>query len=217
MKLSTLSTLVSLFLSATAFAQSSPVVAGAPVAAPTSTVAGHEEPETLTGGTASDGTKISGWFLAPIFGTTGFGGRVNYTPGLRGGIYLNKRFALGLTAQALASSVTKLGDHDEQNFGSYGGLFLQYIWHSDQLVHGTLESTIGDGRWCSSGTGSSSCSGKDFLVFEPAANVEINVAKHVRLASGVGYRFAVAGSGDGPSSRDMSSLVVRTSLIFGSF
>jgi hypothetical protein len=55
------------------------------------------------------------------------------------------------------------------------------------------------------------------LVFEPAANLELNVAKHVRFATGVGYRFAAAGSGEGPSSRDMSSLVVRTSLIFGSF
>jgi hypothetical protein len=213
MKLSTFSASLSVLLSATAFAQSP-----APVPAPTSTVAGHGEPETLTGGSASDGTKISGWFLAPIFGTTGFGGRVNYTPGVRGGIYLNKRFALGLTAEGLASSATKLDDHAVQNLGSYGGLFLQYVWHSDQLVHATLESTIGNGRWCSVGTGgSNSCAEKDFLVFEPIANVEINVAKHVRVASGVGYRFAVAGSGDGPSSRDMSSLVVRTSLIFGSF
>jgi hypothetical protein len=29
--------------------------------------------------------------------------------------------------------------------------------------------------------------------------------------------MAVAGSGEGPSSRDMSGLVVRSSLIFGSF
>lgn len=54
-------------------------------------------------------------------------------------------------------------------------------------------------------------------MFEPVANIELSVAKHVRFSSGVGYRFAVAGSGEGPSSRDMSSLVLRTSLIFGSF
>jgi hypothetical protein len=54
-------------------------------------------------------------------------------------------------------------------------------------------------------------------VVEPAANLEINLARHVRLSSGVGYRVAFAGSGEGPSSGDMSSLVVRSSLIFGSF
>ncbi len=203
MKLATVSaTILSLLTSATALAQSPPPA----------------EPETLTAGVATGGTKISGWFLAPTFGTTGFDGRLNYTPGLRGGIYLNKGLAVGLAAQGLASSATTLNDHEVRNLGSYGGLLLQYIWHSDQLFHGTLESTIGDGRWCAAGTGGpDSCSTKNFLVFEPAANLELNVAKHVRFASGVGYRFAVAGSGEGPSSRDMSSLVVRTSLIFGSF
>jgi hypothetical protein len=39
----------------------------------------------------------------------------------------------------------------------------------------------------------------------------------VRVASGIGYRFAVAGSGEGPSGRDMSSMVVTSNLIFGSF
>ena len=54
-------------------------------------------------------------------------------------------------------------------------------------------------------------------MFEPVANIELNVARHVRVATGVGYRFAVAGSGPGPNSDDMSSLVARTSIIFGSF
>ena len=101
-----------------------------------------------------------------------------------------------------------------RNLGTYGGLLLQYIWRSDQLVHGTVESTIGDGRWCAAGTGGA-CS--HFLVFEPVASVEINLAKHVRLASGVGYRFAVAGSGEGSSGRDLSGLAIHSSLIFGSF
>jgi hypothetical protein len=204
MKLGTVGVALSLLMSATALAQSPAAAQG--------------EPETLTSGVSPEGTRVSGWFLAPTFGTTGFDGRLNYSPGLRGGIYLNKRFAVGIAAQGVASSATALNDHEVRNLGSYGGLLLQYIWRSDQLIHGTLESTIGNGRWCAVGTGASdSCSTKGFLVFEPFANMEINVAKHVRFASGVGYRFAVAGSGEGPSSRDMSSLVVRTSLIFGSF
>ena len=214
MKLATATVVLSLFMSATALAQTPPAPAGRPTL---TTPDGQGEPETLTSGSAVRATRISGWFLAPTFGTTGFDGRLNYTPGLRGGIYLNKRFAVGLAAQGLASSATTLKDNEVRNLGSYGGLFLQYIWRSDQLIHGTVESTIGNGRWCASGSGADSCAEKAFLVFEPVANMEINVAKHVRFASGVGYRFAVAGSGDGPSSRDMSSLVVRTSLIFGSF
>jgi hypothetical protein len=213
MKLAIVGAVLSLLMSATALAQNQPAT---PLAGPTSTEQG--QPETLTGGVSSGGTRISGWFLAPSFGTTGFDGRLNYTPGLRGGIYLNQRFAVGIAAQGLASGATTLKENEVRNLGSYGGLFLQYIWRSDQLIHGTLESTIGDGRWCAVGTGDGdSCSDKQFLVFEPVANLELNIAKHVRLASGIGYRFAVAGSGEGPSSREMSSLVVRSSLIFGSF
>lgn len=217
MKLATVSAALSLLVSATALAQTAPTASTpvvVPAAAPSATV-GQSEPETLTAGPSSGSTRISGWFFAPTFGTTVVGDRMSYVPGLRGGVYLNKRFALGLTAQGVANSDTKIGDGEVRNFGSYGGLLLQYVWRSDQLIHGTVESTIGNGRWCASG--SSACASKQFLVFEPAANLEINVAKHVRIASGVGYRVAVAGSGEGPSSRDMSSLVVRSSLIFGSF
>ena len=49
------------------------------------------------------------------------------------------------------------------------------------------------------------------------ANLELNVARHVRVATGVGYRFAVAAKGDGPSSGDLSGIVARTSVVFGSF
>lgn len=218
MKLATVSVALSLLVSATALGQAAPspssvAVIPAPISTPTP---GETSVETLTNGASSGGTRISGWFLAPTFGTTVFDDRVSYTPGLRGGIYLNKRFAVGLTAEGIVSSQTKVKDGEAQNLGSYGGLLLQYVWRSDQLIHGTLESTIGNGRWCAAGA-SDTCSSKQFLVFAPAANLEINVAKHVRVASGVGYRFAVAGNGEGPSGRDMSSLVVTSSLIFGSF
>lgn len=217
MKLATVSTALSLLLSATALGQtvpSTPTSIAVPAPTPSST-AGQSEPETLVAGASSGGTWISGWFLAPTFGTTVFGDHLSYTPGLRGGIYLNKRFALGLTAEGVANSETRIDGGEVRNLGSYGGLLLQYVWRSDQLIHGTVESTIGNGRWCASG--SNSCATKQFLIFEPTANLEINVAKHVRVASGVGYRVAVAGSGEGPSSRDMSSLVIRSSLILGSF
>jgi hypothetical protein len=157
--------------------------------------------------------RLSGWFLAPTFGTTAFSDSVRYLPGLRLGFYLNKKFAVGVAAQGVVGSETKLDGNEVRNLGSYGGLLLQYVWRSDQLIHGTVESTIGDGRWCAAG--SDVCS--NFMVLEPAANVEINVAKHVRVATGVGYRLAVAGGGDGPSTRDVSGMLIRSSVIFGSF
>jgi hypothetical protein len=219
MKLATLGAALSLLVTATAFAQTPPlsIAPGAPPAPPRASTSGHDAAETLTaGGGAADGMHLSGWFLAPTVGTTIFDDRVHYLPGLRGGFYVNKKLAIGVAAHAVVGSDTKVDNGDVRNLGTYGGLLFQYVWRSDQLIHGTAESTIGDGRWCAAGTGvGEACS--QFMVLEPAANVEINVARHVRLATGIGYRLAVAGGGDGPSSRDISGLLVRSSLIFGSF
>jgi hypothetical protein len=216
MKLATISAALSLLVSATALGQSMPP-SSAPVAVPAPTSAGGQAtPETLAAGGSASGMRPSGWFLAPTIGTTVFDDRVHYLPGLRGGFYLNKKFAVGVAAHMVVGSDTKIDADDVRNLGSYGGLLLQYVWRSDQLIHGTFESTLGDGRWCAAGEdGSDACS--HFIVLEPAANVEVNLAKHVRIATGLGYRLAVTGGDETLSSRDVSGLVIRSSLIFGSF
>lgn len=206
MKIIGVGALLSVLISSAAFAQT------VPAAAP----GGADEPQTIVGGRPEGQTVISGWFVSPTFGTTGWGGALEYSPGLRGGIYLNQRLAIGLAVNGLANGDSHLGKNDGGNFGTYGGLLLQYVVQSNRLVHLAVESTIGDGHWCASDA-NSDCAGKRFIILEPAANLEVNIARHVRFSTGVGYRFAVAGSGDGPSSRDMSSLVVRSGLVFGSF
>jgi hypothetical protein len=191
-------------------------VALAQTVTPLAGAGGEAEPQTIVGGRQEGQTVLSGWFVSPTFGTTGWGGALAYSPGLRGGIYLNRRLAIGLAVNGLVNGDSHLGTNEGGNFGTYGGLLLQYVVQSNRLAHVTFESTIGDGRWCASDD-NNACAGKRFIVFEPAANLELNVARHVRFTTGIGYRFAVAGSGDGPSSRDMSSLVVRSGLVFGSF
>jgi hypothetical protein len=215
MRATSFAPLLSLLLTSSAFAQ-----AVAPVAGPAAVPASEDEPQTIIHDRSTRPTAITGWFVAPSFATTGFGGELAYSPGIRGGLYLNRRLAIGVAANGIFSDATYVGENDAGNFGTYGGLLLQYVVQSNRVVHATFESTIGSGNWCAytGNTGKElDCTGKDFLVFEPAANVELNVVRHLRIATGVGYRFAVAGSGVGPSSRDMSSLVVRTALVFGSF
>jgi hypothetical protein len=207
MKIIAIGSLLSVLISTAAFAQT---------VTPTAVPRGEDEPQTITGGRPEGQPLVSGWFVSPTFGTTGWGGTLAYSPGLRGGIYLNRRLAIGLAVNVLANGDSNLGANEGRNFGTYGGLLLQYVVQSNRLVHVTFESTIGDGRWCASDH-NSDCAGRRFIVVEPAANLEVNVARHVRFTTGVGYRFAVAGSGEGPSSRDMSSLVVRSGLVFGSF
>jgi hypothetical protein len=197
------------------------VLAGAPAFAQSGESSSAEQ-ETLVGYHRAETTRVSGWFVAPTFATTSFASQLGYLPGLRGGIYLNQRFAVGVTANVLATQDSHVGDHDGRNVGTYGGLLLQYVVHSNQVLHASLESTLASGRWCNTvgdgkGTAPDGCSGRTFLAFEPVANLELNVARHVRVATGVGYRFAVAAKGDGPSSGDLSGIVARTSVVFGSF
>lgn len=197
-KLASLS-LLSVLFSATAFAQS-------------------QVHETLVGQNTVQDSMVSGFFVAPTFATTSFDGTLAYSPGIRGGVYLNRRVALGLTLNMLGTDDTYVADHEARNFGAYGGLLVQYIVHSNRVLHFNVESTIGSGSWCSRITDASDeCAGKRFMVFEPVANLELNVARHLRIATGVGYRFAVGDNGTGPSDRDLGGLVARTSLVFGSF
>jgi hypothetical protein len=207
MKLIAIGSLLSVIISTAAFAET---------VTPTAVTRGEDEPQTIVGAHSDGQSLVSGWFVSPTFGTTGWGGTLAYSPGLRGGIYLNRRLAIGLAVNGLGNGDSNLGTKEGRNFGTYGGLLLQYVVQSNRVVHVTLESTIGDGRWCASDQ-NNDCVGRRFIAVEPAANLEVNIARHVRLTTGVGYRFAVAGSGDGPSSRDMSSLVVRSGLVFGSF
>jgi hypothetical protein len=207
MKIIAIGSLLSVLTSTAALAQT---------VTPTSVPLAEGDPQTIVGGPSEGQPIVSGWFVSPTFGTTGWGGTLVYNPGLRGGIYLNRRLAIGLAVNGLANGDSNLGTNEGRNFGTYGGLLLQYVVQSNRVVHVTFESTVGDGRWCTSDH-NNDCVGRRFIVVEPAANLEVNVARHVRFTTGVGYRFAVAGSGDGPSSRDMSSLVVRSGLVFGSF
>lgn len=205
--------LLSLLFGASAFAQAT---------APAQTIsqAAADEPQTVIGDQSTRPTTISGWFIAPTFATTGFAGQLAYSPGLRGGVYLNRRVAIGAAINGLGSDDSSFGSNEVRNAGSYGGLLLQYVVQSNRLVHATLETTVGSGQWyvrAADVDGQDVSEGRRFLAVEPAANVELNVSKHFRFATGVGYRFAVAGAGTGPSGRDMSSLVVRSCLVFGSF
>jgi hypothetical protein len=205
------------------FLVSVPALAQLGPAAPVSEFAPvSDQPETLVRQAPDRATWLSGWFVAPTFSTTSFANTLAYSPGLRAGIYINRRVAVGLAINGLGTQESAFDDHLVRNVGSYGGLLLQYVVQSNRLVHVTLESTVGTGQWCAligdgeNGT-KDGCDGRKFLAFEPVANVEINVARHVRIATGVGYRFAAAATGNGPSSREMSGLVARTSLVLGSF
>ena len=129
---------------------------------------------------------------------------------------LNRRVAVGIAAHAVGNDDSYFYDTPVRNVGTLRRPPVPVRPAVQQPGAATFESTLGRGRWCVEiSEERDGCAGRNFLVFEPVANLELNVAKHVRVATGVGYRFAVAGNGPGPNSGDMSSPVARASIIFG--
>ena len=60
------------------------------------------EPQTLAAkASARQRPLVSGWFAAPTFATTSFNGKVSASPGMRGGIYLDRQFAIGFHSRDL--------------------------------------------------------------------------------------------------------------------
>jgi hypothetical protein len=192
----------------------------APTAVPTT----DDDPQTLIG---PDGfLRHSGWYVAPSFGVTGVDSHVGYLSGLRGAWVMNRTFGIGLAANGFGWDVLhsdSLNTHaDRRMAGGYGGLLLQYNIAPDRLVHGFVDSTIGGGAACydthEANRWESCPSATAFFVFEPSANVEVNVTKFMRVAVGGGYRLALSDTmNKGLASSDLSGFLARANLEFGQF
>ena len=182
----------------------------------------NDGPETLIG---PDGfLRHSGWYVAPSFGMTGVNGHVGYLTGL-GAWVMNRTFGIGLAANGFGWDVLhsdSLATHvDRRMAGGYGGLLLiqhrsrppgsrvrrQHHRRRRRLLRHPRRQPLGI---CPSGAA--------FFVFEPSANVEVNVTKFMRVAVGGGYRLALSDTmNKGLASSDLSGFLARANLEFGQF
>jgi hypothetical protein len=181
--------------------------------------ASADEPVTLAGSRGY--LKHNGWYIAPSLGATTLDGHLSSLVGLRGGWLINRQFGIGLAGYAFGWDRTHI-DSPRPNTrvdGGYGGLLLQYVIASDKLVHGTVDATFGGGALCFDAVSNRrECNDAlTFYVFEPTANVEINVTSFMRIAVGGGYRFAAVDDKSGPYKPDLGGFVTRTSVQFGRF
>jgi hypothetical protein len=165
--------------------------------------------------------RYSGWYVAPTAGFTSIDGQLGYLPGLRAALMLNGKFGVGFAANFMATDQTEIhdraGDDTVRHVGGYAGAYAQYVFLSDHLVHGYADATVGSGGWCEQSNGDH-CQVRHFGFVEPTLNLELNLTRHVRLATGVGYRLAIAEKvAPGQSRRDLAGVVARTSVIIGAF
>ena len=184
-----------------------------PVAAPAA-----DEPATLVGSRGF--LKHNGWYIAPSFGATSLDGHFSSLTGIRGGWLINRQFGVGLAANVFGWDSTHI-DSPRANTrvdGGYGGLLLQYVIASDKLLHGSIETTLGAGALCYDSASGDRCNDPiKFYVFEPTANLELNVTSFMRIAVGGGYRFAAVDDSSSSPGADLGGFVTRTSLKFGQF
>lgn len=117
----------------------------------------------------------------------------------RVGFMFNKRLGVGLD---LNGSVPMLNYGDLFNDTrqiflqvGYGGLYIEPVVASNQLIHLTFPMAIGSGWAGYIRTGNNQVSEPNpvsqdvFWYAEPSANVEINVARWLALGIGAGYRI----------------------------
>lgn len=173
------------------------------------------------------------------FQTGGFGGPViKYTTikdqgavmvGGRGGWILNHSLVLGGGGYGVVSEVdAPAGVLPEEGpldieFG-YGGFEMEYIFHSDSLIHATLYALMGAGtaRYVKDvgpvSESNEQAGASDLVgVFEPGVGAELNVTTWFRLDAGVSYRM-VGGAGQaGLSNQDLAGVAGILTFKFGRF
>ncbi len=143
----------------------------------------------------------SGGFGAPVIKVGSIDGDVGVLVGGRGGWVINRTFVIGGGGYGWTQNMHMLSTFERDtgvSFG-YGGLELEYLIQSDEIVHATVMTLIGAGGFTVmerfGGTGGNDWDDNRSLyntatfVIEPAANVEVNILKWLRIGVGVGYRF----------------------------
>jgi hypothetical protein len=157
--------------------------------------------------------------------------------GGRGGWIINSMFSIGGGGYGLVSNhaIDNYFSKDDPNYGKsvyfragYGGVFLEYINSSNDLIHFTVNALIGGGG-ASYTTSVSEMIHNDearshntfenssFFVFEPGVTADINVTRFMRIGLGVNYRIVsgleLSHSGDG----DFTGLSGNIIFKFGKF
>lgn len=152
--------------------------------------------------TLSGSMSHSGGFGAISFKTSEFRDETMVMAGIRGGWIINRTLALGAEGYGIIPTA-KYDDlatnvDDVLLLGGYGGLFLELIFFSNEVVHVTFPVGGGagwigyelDGSDRFNGDFDGSLLDEDvFWYIEPGADIELNVARNFRLVFGISKRF----------------------------
>jgi hypothetical protein len=165
----------------------------------------------------------NGGFGGPAVKVTSINGETAVLVGGRGGWIINHSFVLGGAGYGLVTNVRAKNTDSVHQFihMGYGGLDLEYIASSNDLVHLSLGLLIGGG-----GIGfkdedddmfDNHRTMESFFVLEPSAHANLNVTHFFRIAGGVSYQYINGLKSPVSTNTDLSGLSAVLTLEFGKF
>lgn len=168
----------------------------------------------------------SGGYGGPVVKFTGINQKFATFLGGYGGWFVNKQFMVGVGGYGLMGEHLQVDEEDKVDIGQpdrdlhysvgYGGFIAEYTMNSDKLVHYTFNTLIGGGG-VSQTLDDRDFASSRFFVFEPAANVEVNITDFFRVSAGGSLRLVAGASTPGISSGDLTGLAGVLTFKFGYF
>ncbi|MDN5199770.1 hypothetical protein QQ008_00310 [Fulvivirgaceae bacterium BMA10] len=182
--------------------------------------------------TLSGTTGHSGGFGALSFKMTKLKDETVPMFGVRGGWIINRSLAIGLEGYGVIPSaklenISPVPNEKSIILGGYGGLFLEPIFFSNQVIHFTFPISTGAGwlgyhtDWESEnyrlGINNDLIDEDVFWYIEPGVSAELNVAKSFRLAMGMSYRVVQDLELKDTDNQDFNNLSYFLTLKIGKF
>lgn len=180
--------------------------------------------------TLSGSMSHSGGFGALTFRSTEFRDESVVLAGLRGGWIINRTLGIGIEGHGIIPTA-KFSDIDPVDevtlLGGYGGMFLELIFFSNEVVHVTFPVSGGAGWLGYHKTSEDNTmpfpiderevDGDVFWYVEPGANLEFNISRNFRLDFGVSKRFTQDLELINTASSDFNNLNYYVTLKIGGF
>jgi hypothetical protein len=171
----------------------------------------------------------SGGFGALSFRMTDFEDETMVMAGVRAGWIINRTVGIGFEGHGIIPTAQLSNIDPTQDvvaLGGYGGMFMEFIILSNQVVHLTFPASAGAG-WLGYSTDweNNSLNGEPsaiihediFWYVEPGANIEMNVSRNFRLAFGVSKRFTQDLELENTSANAFDQLNYYVTLKIGGF
>lgn len=170
------------------------------------------------------GTEIeNGGYGALLFKVGSINSSTGFFVGTQGGWIINHKFVLGAMFNGLVNTVEIEGMENTKLRVDYGGVLLEYVFAPDNLIHFNVQSVIGGGGVYyevidyQNPSANVNYSPDSFFVWEPGANVIVNVTKNFRIGIGMTYRYVTGVQYENLSNSDLRGINGQFFLKFGKF